>query len=403
MILSQIGFSSVLKSNIIFGVQSVRQNLVKKIMQFEKSNVFLVTDPGLVAAGIVPDITAILDKGNIRYTVFSEVEPNPQATTVMKGAERYIEENCDMLIAVGGGSSIDLGKAVGVVVSHPGHIMDYRRGKERLSRKIPTMFAIPTTVGTGSEVTPVSVVTDKEKGRKFVIASSFLIPDAAFIDPSLTISLPRHLVSTTAIDALVHALEAYVSVGANPISDGMAMQAMKMIVKNLPASYAHPNNMEARSQIHLASTLAGYAFGIGGLGLVHSCSHPLSARYDVPHGLANSILLPFVVEHNLISNYERYADIARVFDTSLHSVSDQKAAEALVDILKDFTKQLDIDQDFSYLNIDFSKEMMDQLIEDAMNDFITIPKNPRKVFREDVEKIYKKVLPSRVRDSVKNV
>ena len=181
-------------------------------------------------------------------------------------------------------------------------------------------------------MTSVSVVTDTEKGRKFVVASPLLLPKYAIIDPEMTRTLPRHVVSSTAVDALVHALEAYVSVKANPLTDGLALQAIKMIKEYLPATYAHPDNLEARAQVHLASTIAGLAFGIGGVGLVHSCSHPMSARHNVPHGLANAILLPYVVEHNLIANYKRFADIARIFEPSLHQVSDRVAAEKLVDI-----------------------------------------------------------------------
>ncbi|WP_087972043.1 iron-containing alcohol dehydrogenase [Oceanobacillus rekensis] len=386
-------FHTVFNTNVTFGVDSVKENLVTTIKDYNKSQVFLVTDPGLVKAGVVDKITSLLGENSVNYTVFSEVEANPRAETVMEGAKKFKKEESDLILAVGGGSAIDFGKAVGVMISHEGHILDYRRGEKELTNETPTLFAIPTTVGTGTEVTAISVVTDDVRGRKYVISSPLLTPDIAFVDPMLTSSLPRHIVSTTAIDALVHAIEAYVSMKSNPFSDGLALQAIRMIEKSLPASYAQPEDMEARSQLHLASTIAGLAFGTGGLGMVHSCSHPMSAVHDVPHGLANAVILPHVVEHNLISNHQKYADIARIFDDSLYAISDKKAAEMLVNILKEFIADLDIATDFSYLKLEFTEEMVDRLSEDAMNDIGTIPNNPRKAVKEDIKEIYKKVLP----------
>lgn len=393
MNLSQQNFSSVLLTNVIFGVNSVEESLVVKIKEYKKSNVFISTDPGLVQAGIPGKIQSLLKENGIQSIIFSEIEPNPHAVTVMKGAEIYRSESCDMILAVGGGSAMDFSKAVGVMASHPGHILDYRRGKKAVVHEIPTLFAIPTTVGTGSEVTAISVVTDHEAGRKYVVVSPELAPKIAFVDPSLTTSLPRHVVAATGMDALVHAIESYTSVRSTPIADGLALQAIKMIKEHLPPSYAHPDNIEARSQVHLASTIAGMAFGFAGVALVHSCSHPMSAIYHVPHGLANSIILPYVMEHNLISNYKKYADIARIFDPSLAFENDQFAAEQLVDLLKEFNEGLNIPKDFSYLGIQFTKDMVDRLAHDAMDDKGTIPNNPRKVVKEDVIQIYNKVLP----------
>lgn len=393
MFLNQKTFSVSIGTNIIFGLNSVKTNLTEQIKNLNKTKVFIVTDNGLVKSGIIDNIITILSSSEINSVVFSEVEPNPHAATVMRGAEIYINESCDMILAVGGGSAMDFGKAVGVAVTHPGHILDYRRGMKVVSNELPVFFAIPTTVGTGSEVTSVSVVTDHEVGRKYVVASPLLTPKIAFIDPLLTTSLPRHVVAATGADALVHAIESYTSVKSNPINDGLGIQAIKMLKEFLPASFAHPDNIEARAQVHLASTLAGMSFGMAGVGLVHSCSHPMSAIYHVPHGLANAILLPYVIDYNLISNYKKFADIARIFDQSLYFENDIKAASKLVALLKQFTSSIDIPEDFRYLNIEFTDEMIERLANDAMDDVGTIPNNPRKVHKEDVLKIYKKVLP----------
>jgi len=397
MHLIEQSFSSSLPTKIVFGVNCVNNSLVEKIKELKFSKVFVSTDPGLVKSGTIDKVIKLLNDNKIDTTVFSEVEANPYAETIMKGSESYKQESCEMIIAIGGGSPMDFAKAVAVVVSNPGHILDYRRGEKTIENETPLIIAIPTTVGTGSEVTHVSVVTDSEKGRKFVIASPLIMPEYAFIDPLMTTTLPRHVVAETGADALVHAIEAYTSVRANPITDGLAIQVVKMISQYLPESYAHPGNLEARSQIHLASTMAGMAFGLAGVGLVHSCSHPMSARYRVAHGLANAVLLPYVMDYNLISNYKKYADLARVFDSSLVLKSDKYAAESFPKILRDLTESIGIPRDFRVLNIEFSDEMINQLAEDALNDVGTIPNNPRKVEKQDIVQIYKKVLQSELK------
>lgn len=393
ILLNQQNFSSTLPTNLVFGVNSIKNHLVDKIKEFGKTNVFLATDPGLVKAGIPAFIESLLTENGIRTCIFSDIEPNPYATTVMKGLESYKQSSCDMILAVGGGSAMDFAKAVGTVATNPGHILDFRRGKKTVTEDIPLLFAVPTTVGTGAEVTAVSVITDHEVERKYVIASPKIIPKYAFVDPSLTKSLPRQVVAATGIDALVHAIEAYVSLKATPITDGLAMQAIKMLKENLPATYAHPDNIEARSQVHLASSIAGMAFGLGGLGLVHSCSHPMSAIYKVPHGLANAIFLPIVIKHNLIANTKKYADISRVFDPSLGFATNHTAAQQLPKLIHQFNEALDIPKDFSYLGIKFTEESIERLSNDALDDVGTVPNNPRKAYKEDIINIYEKALP----------
>ncbi|MEK3937082.1 iron-containing alcohol dehydrogenase [Sporosarcina sp. FSL W7-1349] len=391
--LQNLNFNSCLPANVRFGLNVVKNELLREIQQARKSKVFIATDVGLVKAGLIDSITAPLTENKIETIIFSEVEPNPRAETIMRGAEVYAENACDMILAIGGGSAMDFAKAVGVVVAHTGHILDFRRGGIEITNPIPLLFAVPTTVGTGSEVTAVAIVTDHLAGRKCAVSSPNLIPKIAFIDPLLTVTLPRHIVAATAIDALVHAIEAYTSVRAHPISDGLALQAMRMITENIAESYAQPNNLEARAQIHLASTLGGMAFSLAGLGLVHSCSHPMSAIYNVPHGVANAILLPHVVEFNLISNYRKYADIARIFRRELVMEEDQTAANKLPDLIKSLITSLEIPNDFSYLNIDVTEEVMERLANDALDEQRMILANSRQVLKEDVINIYNKVLP----------
>ncbi|MFS0574597.1 iron-containing alcohol dehydrogenase family protein [Sporosarcina sp. 179-K 3D1 HS] len=393
MILSQRSFSLAMPTTIIFGKDSVKHNLSSKIKEFQKSNVFIATDPGIVQAGIIETVQSVLQENGIDSIVFSEVEPNPHSDTVMKGLKLYKEQSCDMILAIGGGSAMDFGKAVGAIAAHTGHVLEYQLGKKPIVNELPFLICISTTVGTGSEVTAVAVITDPEVGRKFVLGSPLLLPKIALIDPELTKSLPAHIVSTTGIDALVHAIEAYTSINSNPVTDGLALQAIKMIKNHLPASYAQPENLEARAQVHLASTLAGAAFGIAGVGLVHLCSHPMSALYQVPHGLANAVLLPHVLDFNVIANYEKYADIARIFNPSLVLENDITAAEELANIIDQFNRSLNIPEDFSFTGKLFTDEMIERLANDAVKDLRIIPYNARKVRKEDVVALYKKVLP----------
>ncbi|MGG3449127.1 iron-containing alcohol dehydrogenase family protein [Domibacillus aminovorans] len=386
-------FFSTLPTEVKFGMHITQKELAKDIRATGNQKVFIATDKGLLEAGVVDEVTTVLEKEGLDYVMFSDIEPNPYAETIMKGLAAYQENGCDMILAVGGGSAIDFGKAVGVMVNNPGHILDYRRGKKTVTKPLPALFVISTTVGTGSEVTAVSVVTDPTVSRKYIVASPYLLPKTAYIDPTLTLNLPRQHVAATGIDALVHAMEAYTSMNSTPIADGLALQAVRMIKEYLPHTYAHPDDYEARSQVHLASTMAGMAFGLAGLGLVHSCSHPMSAVYHVPHGVANAIILPYVIEYNVISNYKKYADLACIFDEQLVMERKEKAADQLAALIKKFTASVDIPEDFSFLGIDVDEDVIDRLANDAMDDKGTIPVNPRKVYKEDVVNIYKRVLP----------
>jgi len=382
-----------LRSKIKFGINVIDKELAASIIQEKKKKVFIVTDKGLIQAGVIDRIVNLLHEQGIETAIFSDVGANPTAESVMVGLSAYNQEDCDMILAVGGGSALDFAKALGVVASNPGHILDFRRGGKPITNSIPLLFALPTTIGTGSEVTAVAVITDTTSDRKVGIVSPLLIPDTVFVDPSLTSKLPRNHVAATGLDAFVHSIEAYTSIRANPLTDGLAMQAMKMILEYLPKTYAHPDDAEARSQVHLASTIAGLAFASSGLGLVHSCSHPMSALYKVPHGLANAIFLPFVLSHNLISNQKKYADIARMFDKKLVFEEDAVAAQKLVPLVRMFLDGLDIPKDFHYMSERFTDDMIDRMAEDAMSDVAPTLANPRKVYKEDVIKIYKLALP----------
>jgi alcohol dehydrogenase class IV len=385
-------FNLFFQTDLKYGINIVQEQLANSVLQAGKKKVFIVTDKGLVDSGVVDSVTKPLAEAGIEYFVFSDVQPNPPANSVMAGVETYHNEKADMIVTLGGGSAIDYSKALAVGITHPGFVLDYSIGRKPIEDNLPLLFAIPTTIGTGSEVTRVSVITDTDAGRKLVLASPYIVPKAVFIDPTLTVGLPRQHVAATGADTLVHAIESYVSLPANPFTDALALQAIRMVVENLPQTYAHASNLEARAQVHVASTLAGMSFTLAGLGMVHSLSHPMSARYHVPHGLANAIILPFILEHNLPANPKKFADIARIFDAKLAVETDAKAAASLVSLVREFLNLIDIPQNFNYLDVDFTEDKVDQLAEDAMNDHGTVHFNPRQAVKADIVKIYERVL-----------
>ncbi|CAM4021596.1 iron-containing alcohol dehydrogenase family protein [Cohnella lubricantis] len=394
MALQNQTFQLNIQTDLKFGIDIVREELANSIKAARKKKAFIVTDKGLVDAGVIAKVTAPLEEAGLSYYVFSDVLPNPPANSVMAGVETYKREEADLIVTIGGGSAIDYAKALAVGATHEGFVLDYSIGRKPVQDIVPLLFAIPTTIGTGSEVTRVSVITDTDAGRKLVLASSYLVPKVVFVDPTLTLGLPRAHVAATGADALVHAIEAYVSLPANPFTDGLALQAIRMIWNNLPQTYAHAANLEARAQVHLASTLAGMAFNLSGLGMVHSLSHPMSARYHVPHGLANAILLPYIIEHNLPANPRKYADIARLLDPALYQETDKDAAAALISLVQQFLRLIDIPETFAYTGIEFTAVQVEELSEDAMNDHGTVHFNPRKAVKEDIARIYKRALPS---------
>jgi alcohol dehydrogenase class IV len=393
MILNNQNFSALMPTQVIFGLNTVQNQLPTEIVNLGCKKPLIVTDQGLVKAGVISTLVDSLEKEGIHPSVFSEVEPNPVASTIHNGGKMFSEEQCDIIIAVGGGSSMDAAKAIAVTINNPGHILDYRRDGKPVQENLPPIFAIPTTAGTGSEVTAVAVITDPVKQRKFVVASPLLAPKIAFIDPTMTYSLPRQHIAATGMDALVHAIEAYTANRAHPIGDAFALEAIRMLREYLPISYSDPTNHEAKAQVILASTLAGFAIALAGCALVHSMSHPMSATFHVPHGLANAILLPYVTEYNLMSNIDKYANIQVIFDRSSYCLTKYEAAEKLVGELRKFSRSLDIPNDFGYLDVGINDEVISGLADDVLDDRGTFPYNPRKATKEDVMDIYKKVFP----------
>ncbi len=256
----------------------------------------VVTDPGLVKAGIADRLIGVLAQAGVESTVFAAVEPNPSVETVEKAAALYRESGAQGLVAVGGGSAIDVAKGAGILAGNLGPLTAYV-GAGKVANPLPPLIAVPTTVGTGSEVTVSAVITVRAERRKVVISSPYLAPRQALLDPDLVASLPEALVAATGMDALTHAVESVISTLATPFSDALALEAIRLIGQHLGAG-ARSADAAARAHLLYASTLAGMAFSNARVGLVHGMAHPLGAYHDLPHGLANAILLPYVLAFN---------------------------------------------------------------------------------------------------------
>lgn len=300
-------------------------------------------------SGVLSNLIDYLKEENIDFVLFDKVIPNPDVQTVVEGGEKYIENGCNSIIAIGGGSSIDAAKAIGVYAQNR-EIVPFLLGQKILQKKIPTLIAIPTTSGTGSEVTKYTIITHDNK--KLAIASEFIIPDFAILDPLLTLSMDKKLTRDTGIDALSHALEGLFSLGSTPISDIFGFEAVKIIYKFLPRSFSNNRDLEAREMMHLASLLAGIQISQSGTGIVHAMGYPLTIKYGFPHGFANALLMPYVFKFNLPSVYEKMSKIMKILDLS--TGNEYEDAERFIDLLIDFNEMMEVPLSLKDLNVEES-------------------------------------------------
>lgn len=367
------------------------ERLGEVVKTFVTEDVFLVTDKGLTKSGLLDKVLGVLRQSKIACEVFDDVEPNPDVQTVNRGAELFAKRIDRPIIAFGGGSPIDAAKAIGVKATHDGDIRDYtRHGSKVVQSVTPPIIAVPTTAGTGSEVTWVSVLVDQRSNRKIVVPSPYIAPKLAIIDPLMTRSLPPSVTATTGMDALTHAVEAYVSLKSGPMADAFALRAIETISRSLREAVGNGGNMEARTDMLLASTMAGVAFINGGLGLVHSVAHALGGRYNIAHGLANAIMLPIVMNFNLGAAPSRYRDIAAAMGETVSDLGLREAARKSVTAVEDLSTDIGIPQGLGALGIqDLS---IDKLVEDALDDKGTFPFNPRPPTGSDVVKILEEAL-----------
>lgn len=372
--------------NIEFGIGSL--NKLPEILKESKSeNVLLISDRGLEKLGVVKKVVDIIEKAGIKCTSYLDVIPNPTVDVVNEAAAKYEEVKATSIIALGGGSPMDVAKAVGVLANFGGKITDYE-GNHKVPGPVVPIIAIPTTAGTGSEVTASAVITDEERNYKFSVFSYEILPKYAVLDPELIMTAPAHIAAACGVDALIHAMEAYISNNASPFSDSMAEKAMELIGKNIRRFVANRQDTEAASAMMIGSTFAGISFAWARLGNVHAMSHPVSAYFHVPHGVANSILLPTIFEYNALADNGRYEKIYKYICEGNGEVTNFKP-EMLVEEIKKLNIVLGIPNSLSEVGV--TEDMIPAMAEDAMKSG-NIPANPRQTTLKDIVELYKKAL-----------
>lgn len=312
---------------------------------FEAENiksVLIVTDKGIVRNGLVSPVEKVLTACNIKYTVYDSTQPNPTVKNVEDALLLYKENNCTALIAIGGGSAMDCAKAVSARVAYPKRSLGSMKGVMRILRKLPTIIAIPTTAGTGSEVTPVSIITDSEKEHKYALMSFPLIPHYAVLDASLTYSLPSHLTATTGMDALTHAVEAYIGRSTSSETRRLALEATKLVFENVMTAYNDGSNHDARENMLHAAYKAGIAFSKSYVGYIHAVAHSLGGKYGTPHGLANAVLMPYFLDAYGSSVYKKLHKLAVFAGVSSENENPKESALKFIAAIRKLNSDMNI-------------------------------------------------------------
>lgn len=375
-------------NKVIFG-NGTADLVGKEAEQFGAKKALIITDKGVMKADLLVGVQDSLKAQKINFEIFDQVEAEPPARNVDDGARIAVENGVDIVIGVGGGSSLDVAKGVAIVAKNKGKILDYAGFDLVPQRGLPRIL-LPTTAGTGSEVSRVIVIVDETQHLKMAIHSNMNLADVAIVDPLLTISMPPKVTADTGADALVHAIETYASMNATPFSDIMAIEAIRLITENLPTAYAKAENIEARYHMSLAATLASMAFTSGGLGAVHGLSNILGIKYHMSHGRANAVLLPYIVDYNKIGNLKKYAAIAQAVGINTEGLSPYEAAEELVAYLFNLLEIINISVRLS----DYGATEADipALVEGGMKLSRLFVPNPRNMTEEDVRNIYTSAL-----------
>ncbi|MEE1288996.1 MAG: lactaldehyde reductase [Bacteroidaceae bacterium] len=367
-----------------------REVLPQEISRMGYKKAFVATDKDLIKFGVADKVLKVLENAGIPYEVFSEIKPNPTVSNVKAGVEAFAKSGADFIIAIGGGSSMDTAKAVGIITNNPefADVVSLEGVADTKKKSVP-IIALPTTAGTAAEVTINYVITDEENEKKMVCVDPNDIPVMAIVDAELMYTLPRGLTAATGMDALTHAIEGLITKGAWEMSDMFELKAIEMIARYLETAVNEPQNAEARNGMAVAQYIAGMAFSNVGLGVVHGMAHPLGAIFDIPHGVANALLLPTVMEFNMPAAIDKYVQIAKAMDVYTPGTSNEEAAEAAVEAVRQLSIRVGIPQHLAELGI--KAEDLDKLATAAAADVCT-PGNPRFVDKEIIQRLYEKVL-----------
>ncbi len=378
-------FSFELPTRIEYGV-GVISKLGDELRLLKAQKVAIITDPGIIKAGLLDKITSILKEEKLLYNVFDGVDPNPKDRNVERGAQVVRSFGADAMVAFGGGSVIDCAKAIGVLVSHDGMRIKDFEGKTAVKKQILPFIAIPTTAGTGSEVTFSAVITDTENNYKMTVRSPFMAAKVALLDPKLTVTVPPHITASTGMDALTHAIEAYTVKVSEPVSDALALYAIELISNNLVNAVKNGEDIEARACMLVGSLLAGIAFSHSDVGSVHCMAEALGGVYDAPHGICNAVLLPYVMEYNVEFCLEKYSRIAQAMGEVFYTIEEgaMKAVERV--------KELAVDVGLpSFKSLGVKEEDLEKLADMAAKN-ISTESNPREMTKEDYLTLFRRAM-----------
>ena len=358
------------------------------------TNALIVTDPGVAKLGYADQIAGNLQNTGIASSIFSNVTPDPTLQNVTDGLKQYRDENCDVIVSIGGGSAIDCGKGITVKHVNDGEFANYM-GVDKIPNPGAPLIAIPTTAGTGSEVTKVTVITDTDRNVKMMLSSSCLLPSVALVDPLLSLTTPPHLTAAVGVDALTHAIEAYISKRAQPITDALALKAIRLISGSLRQAWADGNNISARTDMMLGASIAGMAFSNSSVALVHGMSRPIGAYFHIHHGLSNAVLLLDVMEFTVVGAPQRFADIAEAMGEPIDGLSPMQQADAAIAAVERLVNDIQMPR-LGEIGID--KQQFEQAVEQMAADAIASgspANNPRQASVDDIIALYRKCFSPR--------
>lgn len=377
----------ILNETSYFGA-GARRVLADEIRGRNYAKAFVVTDKDLIRFGVAGKVTGVLDEAGIAYELFSDLKQNPTVKNVKAGVEVFLRSEADVIVAIGGGSAMDTAKAIGIIAANPafGDVVSLEGVAPTANRSVP-VFALPTTAGTAAEVTINYVITDEENTKKMVCVDPKDIPVVAIIDAELMAAMSKGLTAATGMDALTHAIEGYITKGAWTLTDMFELKAVGLIARWLPVAVEDGADMEAREGMAVAQYIAGMGFSNVGLGLVHGMAHPLGAFYDIPHGVANALLLPYVMQYNMESSLAKFGDIASAMGVDTAGMNPRQAAQAAVDAVRALALRVGIPQQLSALGV--REEDLPRLAASALADVCT-PGNPRDTTVADILELYKK-------------
>jgi alcohol dehydrogenase len=371
----------------VFGPNAINL-LGRYLSNFGARKVLIVTDPGIIAAGWTEKICGLTQKEGIDCAVFSNISANPRSDEVMAGADFYHDHHCDIIVAIGGGSPMDCAKGIGIVTTNNENILVFE-GIDNVPIPGPPLVCIPTTAGTSADVSQFAIITNHDKGVKIAIISKTMVPDVALIDPVPTLTMSPYLTACTGMDALVHAIEAYVSTANSPLYDLHALEAVRLISANLLPVLINPTDIELRNRLMLGSLQAGLAFSNASLGAVHAMAHSLGGFLDLPHGECNAILLEHVIAYNFRQAPDRYAKIGEAFGLNLHGMQSPEIQDAVISEISRLKRSVGIQNTLGERGT--KRSDIPALAEKAMKDPCMVT-NPRVPTQRDIEVIYEEAL-----------